>query len=254
MSQRLSRKEIKRDQVAEWVEHSTAALRSHSKGIFLGVGAVVAAILLVGGVFWWLNAQEGAANALLSRAVEVYAAPIVATDPKPDDPDSPSFADEASRRARAKELFEKLASDYSLTDAADVSDVYLGRLAADDGDLAAAARHWRKFVDAHPDHVLAGEVEVSLLTLDRQQGKAEGVAKELEAMLTKAPGERTLPGDVILYELARTYEQLGRDDDAKSTYGRLVEEYPQSAYTPVARQKAGPAAQAQAQALAGLGS
>ena len=191
---------------------------------------------------------------MLAAAIKIYAAPIDAAAPKPDDPDAPTFADEAARRARAKAEFEQLKSGFPFARAAAVADVYLGRIALAEGDAERARQLWRGFIDHHGDHLLAGEVRVNLLALDRQQGHAADVATELEAMLAKAPDERPLPGDVILDELAQTYEQLGRAEDATSTYSRLAEEYPQSAYAAQARQKAGPAAQAQAQALAGLGS
>jgi hypothetical protein len=249
MNQRLTRKEIKRDEVAEWFGDTAEFLRRHRTMLILSTAAVVAVLVLAVGGYWWLSTRSAGANELLARAITVYAAPIDAIAPKPDDPDAPSFADEASRRARAKELFEKLANGFSFADAADVADVYLGRIAVADGDLDGAARYWREFVDAHRGHVLAGEVRVNLLALDRQRGRGAEVAGELEAMLTKAPDDRPLPGDVILSELATTYEQLGRDGDAKSTWSRLAEEYPQSAYAAAARQKAGPALQA----LAGQG-
>jgi tetratricopeptide (TPR) repeat protein len=254
MSQRLTRKEIKRDEVAEWFGGVGDFFRTHGK--MLVVAGVALVVLVVGGVggFLWLSSRATQANALLTRAMKVYAAPVVATDAKPDDSDNPSFTDEATRSAKAKELFAQLKSGFHFAHAADVADVYLGRIALADGDPDGARKLWQEFVDEHGKHLLANEIRVNLFALDRQQGKAADVASALEAMLTKAPDERPLPGDVILDELAETYEVLGRADDARSTYARLVEEYPQSAFAAEARQKAGPAAQAQAQALAGLGS
>lgn len=249
MNQRLTRKEIKRDEIAEWFGQTAEFLRRHRTALILGVVVVVVAVALAIGGFWWLATRSVRANELLVRAMAVYTAPIDAVAPKPDDPDAPTFADEASRRGRAKELFEQLAGGFPFADASDVANVYLGRIAVAEGDLERAGRLWREFVDEHREQVLAGEVRVNLLALDRQQGKAAEVAAELEAMLTKAPDQRPLPGDLILNELAATYEQLGREDDAKSTWSRLAEEYPQSVYAAAARQKAGPAAQA----LAGVG-
>ncbi len=52
-----------------------------------------------------------------------------------------------------------------------------------------------------------------------------------------AADEKLLPGDVILYELAVTYESAGREDDAQSQYQRIIEEYPQSAYRAAAQQR-----------------
>lgn len=256
MSQRLTRKEIKRDEVAEALTQATDWLRAHRNQLMAGAVAIVAAIALALGGWWWLDSRAKRANELLVRAMKVYAAPIDAVAANPDDPDAPSFADEASRRARAEQLFGQLESDFPFADAAEVAAVYLGRIAAAGGDLDRARTLWRGFVENHGDHLLAGEVRVNLLALDRQQGKGAEVAGELEAMLAQSPDERRLPGDVILVELARTYELLGRGDDAKSTWGRLVEEYPQSAYSALARQKAGPAAglQPEAQTFTGFGS
>ena len=59
----------------------------------------------------------------------------------------------------------------------------------------------------------------------------------LEPMLTADPEDRELPGDVVLWELAQTYEQMDKGDEAEATYRRLTEEYPSSAYASQARQK-----------------
>lgn len=253
MNQRLTRKEIKRDEFAEWLGRSADYVGSHRHAIVLVAVAIVGTIVLAAAAVLWAGQRREKANELLTRALAVYRAPISADSPQPDDPDAPSFADEASRSARAGELFEELAG-YNFVGAASVADVYLGRMAADAGDHERARELWRDFVDDHGDHLLAGEVRLNLIALDRQQGLAEQVVAELEGMLERAPDDRPLPGDVVLYQLAQTYDQIGRVDEARSTYARLVEEYPQSAYGAAARQKAGPDATAQAQALAGLGS
>jgi tetratricopeptide (TPR) repeat protein len=253
MSQRLTRKDIKRDEFAEWLGRSADYVGGHRRTLMMAGGIVLAVIVLAVGAFFWLAGRNDGANELLAEALEVYRAPIDAAAPKPDDPEEPSFADEAARRARARELFERL-QGYRFADAADVADVYLGSIALAEGDAERAHELWTGFVDGHSGHVLAGSVRVDLLSLDRQQGRAEQVATELEAMRDAGPDDRQLPGDVVLFELAETYAQLGRDDEARSTYARLVEEYPQSAYVAAARQKAGPDATVQAQALAALGS
>jgi TolA-binding protein len=46
---------------------------------------------------------------------------------------------------------------------------------------------------------------------------------------------------LVLYELGKTYEVLGRDEDAESVYQRLIEEYPRSAFVGEARTKLDPA-------------
>ncbi len=52
---------------------------------------------------------------------------------------------------------------------------------------------------------------------------------------------KPLPADVILYQLALTYDALGKGDDARATWRRIVDEYPQSPYIADAQREAGPA-------------
>ena len=230
---------MKRDEVAEALGRTVEYSRSHSRTILLIVIGVLALAIAIAGVYIGrLHAIERT-NEELVAAMRVYEAPIDAGSAKPDDPDEPSFATEEARRERARELFEEVRDGSG--GAADVALVYLGQLAADGGDTATARELWRRFLDRHEDHLLAGSVRVSLIGLERSEGEAEKVAAELETMLDLSPEERPLPGDVVLYELGQTYEALGRDEDARSIYQRLVEEYPRSSYAMPARQKAGPA-------------
>jgi TolA-binding protein len=235
MSERLTRKEIKKDEFVEAVESSVSWVEQHGRTLILAGIAVVVLVAAGFGTYFWLQARSVEASEALDAALKVYRAPV-GPDATADD-DGPTFADEAARRARAKELFQAVRADHGSSDAADVAGVYLGQIAADEGDTGSARELWTDYVDSHGDDVLAGQVRVNLLHLDRQEGRAEEVAAKLEGMLTEAPEERTLPADVVLWELATTYEALGRDDEAQSTYRRLSEEYPTSGFAAQARSK-----------------
>src|SRR6185295_15587773 len=208
MTQRLTRKEMKRDDFATTVGKGMEYAESHARTLFVGLGVVVlaAVLFLVGRVFLGNRAEQ--ANEALARAMKVYQAPIYAAAAKPDDPKAPSFADATARRNRAKQLFEAVRKDYGSADAADVAGLYLAQIAAEEGQLDRARELWTGFIDDHPKNLLAGEARVNLFHLDRQQGKGEDLAQRLKAMLEQ--DEPDLPKDVILYELATTQEQLGR--------------------------------------------
>lgn len=235
MNQRLTRKEIKRDEFAAAVGRSVEYAESHVRTIGYAVGAVVVLAILAVAFYFWRNGRIQGANEALAQAVKVYNAPINATGAKPNDPNEPSFANEAARRTKAKELLEKVRDGYGSTDAADVAALYLAQVAADEGRLDEARQGWQDFVDDHGDHMLAGEARLNLINLDRKQGKAQQVAKELEGMLEQ--NNAALPQDVVLFELAQTQEQLGRPQDAVTTYQRILDEFPQSPYGSEAQQK-----------------
>lgn len=239
MNERLTRKDMKRNELVEALERSRSFVETNARILVLAAIGVAVAFLVGAGIWWWLAYQSGKASTALAEALEVYRAPVGA-DAVPAEEGGVTFPDAAARRARAAELFADVRSGYRFADAADVAGVYLGQIAAEEGDLERAAELWRDFIDEHDDHLLADQVRVNLIHLDRQQGRGEQALAELRTMLDAAPADRRLPGDVVLYETARTYEELGRDDEARATWQRLAEEYPASPYAAEAQQAAGP--------------
>lgn len=235
MTQHLTRKDMKRDDFATAVGRGVEYAESHARTLILGLGvvALVAVLFLVGRVFLGSRAEK--ANEALARAMKIYQAPLDATGAKPDDPTNPTFAEAGARRARAKQLFEEVRSDYGMSEAADVAGLYLAQIAAEEGELDKARELWTEFVDDNKDSLLAGQARVNLIQLDRQQGKNEELLQRLKAMLEQE--EPGLPKDLVLFELATTQEQLGRKQEALQSYRRLTEEYPESAYQSEVRQK-----------------
>ena len=232
---RLTRKEIKQDDFRAAVGRSVEYAESHVRTIIYAVGGVLALAAVAVAVYFYLGHRRQEASEALAEATKVYQAPIAATDAKPNDPDAPTFPTEAARRARAKELLEKVRDDHGMSDAADVAGLYLAQIAADEGRLDEARKLWSDFVDEHADSMLAGEARLNLIDLDRKQGKAEQVVKDLQALLEKS--DSPLPQDVILAELGKTFEQLHRTPEAIQSYQRIVDEFPQSPYLQEAQQK-----------------
>lgn len=262
MSDRLSRKEIKHDvqhdEFTDVVGRSVEYAGTHSRALLMGLGAVLALAVAVAGFFLYLGSRRDDASAALAEAVEVFEAPIVtAGTPPPTDASKPSFPNETARNARAKQLFTEVRESYGLSDAADVAGLYLGRIAASEGDMATARKLWAEFVDDHPDHFLASQPRLNLYQLDRQEGKGEEVVGRLRTLLDES--EPALPKDVALYELAQTYEHMKRGTDAQASYQKLLDEYPQSGYAQLAEQRlaaldpARPGAAGALGALGGLG-
>jgi tetratricopeptide (TPR) repeat protein len=237
MSQRLQRKDIKHDDFAESLGRGVEYVGGHAKAIGLGIVAVLVAIAAGVGIYFYLGARAEKANAALGAALKVATAPISATDATPDDPVSPSFATEAARDQRARELLEKVRSEYGASDAADFAGLHLADMAVRTGDLQRARDLWSDFVDDQGDHLLSGQARLNLLALERREGKGEEVLTRLKGWLDQS--EPPLPKDVILNELALTLEALERNEEAKQYYRQIVDDYPQSPYRAEAQQKSG---------------
>ncbi|HEX6863141.1 MAG TPA: tetratricopeptide repeat protein [Thermoanaerobaculia bacterium] len=235
MNQRLTRQDMKRNELSTALGKGYDYAESHGRTILMAAGAVLALALLAGLFYMYRNSQAEKANTALAKAIEVYQAPIDPAAPKPDDPVNPTFADEAARQTRAKALFQELYEQHGSTVAGDVASVYLAQIAMAENQPERARELWSAFLDEHEEHLLAGQTRVNLLRLDRSQGKGEEVVQTLTAMLDEA--EPPLPMDVILSELASTQEQLGKKQEAVQSYQRILDEFPQSPYAQEARQK-----------------
>lgn len=239
MSQRLTRKDIKKDiqhdSFRDTIEQALDYAGSHVRTLLLIAVAVVVAVLIGVAIYSWQQGREAKASEALYQATTAYQAFIDPEDPAPDDPRAPRYASEEARRQRAKELFSETHSQFGSTDSGKVALVYLGKIALEEGDVETARQHWAEFVESSGDHVLTIETSLNLVALDRQEGRSEEVVQRLEAMLDTADAK--LPGDALLFELATTYEQLGRDQEALDTYRRLVEEFSASSYVQEAQQR-----------------
>ena len=236
MSQHLTRREIKHDELSNVVGRTVDYATSHSQAIFKIVGGVAAAIALAGLVTYFLSHRKNASQAALGKAMLIASAPIDAQNPKPEDPNAPSFRDAASRDAKAKALFEEVRAQYGGTLAGKLADVYLGRMAAEKGDLATARTAWQAFIDAYPKDVISGALRFNLVQLDVKDGKTEDAEKALQRLLDQP--EKVMPEDAILFELAKVREKMGKSNEALTAYQRIADEFTGSPYQLEAQQKA----------------
>ncbi|MCP4663558.1 MAG: tetratricopeptide repeat protein [bacterium] len=234
MSKRLTRKQIKHDiredEFKSVIFRTLASLQENPRVIVGTILGVLALAAVVSAALALLEHRQQKANEELVAAVNLLQAPIQAEGATPDDPDTPSFATEEDRRARAREALQEVGGGM----ASEVAELYLAGIAISEGDTATARSLWQDFLKDHRDHLLAVSVRLNLIHLDRQEGRAEELAEELRAELDQP--ERSLPEDVLLFELAKTLDLLEQSEEAMELYKRIEDEYPQSPYAAQARE------------------
>ncbi len=237
MSQRLTRKEIKHDiredEVRGFLLRVFDVVQQRPNLVAGGVGGLILLILALVGLFAYLDSRAEKANEELASAIKIVDAPL-ADEVAVDESDEISFASEADRRSGAKEAFEEVRDGLGASIAGDIASLYLADIAVEEGDTETARGIWEDFLNEHKDHVLAVSVRVNLIHLDRQSGRAQEVADRLQSELDGA--EKTLPEDVILFELAQTLESLEQKDAAREAYQRILDDHPKSPYSAKARQ------------------
>lgn len=235
----VTREDLKRNELGEAIGGAIHYAEDHSRTILRILAAIAVAGVIGLGIYLWTSSRSRGANELLVRGLKVYDAQVLESGAKPDDEIAPTFASVAARQGKAKEIFTELEERFGGTRTGRVAKLYLAQIALAEKDSARARAFWQAFLDAEPRGTLAATARVNVWKLDRGEGKAEAVANELKAILDST--DKPLPDDVLLYQLALSYEALGRTGDAAATYRRLIDEHPQSPYFAEAQREAGPA-------------
>lgn len=233
MNERLSRSQMKRDELVEGLNQGVDYIQHHVRLILITAGVVMALVL---GWLGWRAYQAGAlerGNAALGVAQAAYDAPVDPSATPPVDPANPVFVSNQDRLSRAKELFEGVRRDHGGAPAAAAS-VYLGRIALEENRLDDAYRAWSEYLEYESDGMLAAAVQLDLLRIDRERGKAAEVLTQLEEILRS--DRKSLPDDVVLFELAATLRALGRPEEARPYLQRILDEFPRSAYRTAAQE------------------
>lgn len=229
MTQKISRRAMKRNDLAETVNKTVGYVSEHRRGATEAMAIAVGAALLVGGFFLYRAWQERSAGTALSEALAILDAPIAGQPPV--QPGVKTYATAAERRAEADKLLKKAASRGS-TASGRAAAVILAAGGADKPEQSLevfekAARHTRSET--------AAAAEIDAAKLLAAQGKAAEAIERLKRAIDSP--KSAAPKDALLFALGQIYEQTGAQADARATFQRLITDYPSSAYRADARQK-----------------
>ena len=231
MNQRLTRKEMKRDDFAIRRGAGRASMPRAMSGPSSRASArwlLLAVVALVARTTSSAAGREGqrgpgARREGLPGADRCHRAPSRTI------PRAPSFADEAARRTRAKELFEEVRDDYGSSDAADVAGALPGPDRRGRGQARPRARAVERFRRRPRRHLLAGAGAAQpdpASTASR--ARARRWSSACKAMLERGRAAAAQGRDPV---------RAGRDPGAARpqaggapAYRRIVDEYPQSPY------------------------
>jgi len=141
---RLTRKELKTDKFALEVEQTVDFFEEHRKEI-IRYGSIATVVVLIGVAFFFYQKQQHAAREeALAQAIQIEQASV--GQPTPGGPQT--FPTEQAKDAAAVKAFSAVAATYSGSDEGLIAEYYLGAIAADQGNLAEAAKRFQKVADS----------------------------------------------------------------------------------------------------------
>jgi tetratricopeptide (TPR) repeat protein len=196
------------------------------------VVAVLAVMLVVGvGYVAWRARVESRADALLAEALVVQEARVS----PPGSATSGSYPTERARLQAAVTKFKAAADRHPSTDAGVFARYQeaAGQMAL--GNPAAAAAAYQAVMRLAGDGILGQMARLGLAEAHARTGQYDQAISAFKELAQRKDGP--LPIDGILMQLGRTYRDAGKSADARQTFNRIVEEYPESPFLPEARRE-----------------
>jgi TolA-binding protein len=235
---RTERHHLKENEVAEWVLALRSQYEANQKAILYGGLAILVLVAAVVGTIGWRAMAGGRAGTMLAEAMTVAEAPVTApTAGEPGTlPVQPAgtYPSERVKLEAALPKFMAVADAYPTSNAgliaryrAAAALVALGR--ADEG-----IQRYRDVADKATG-VVQAMARLGVADAQLSAGKYDEAVAGLKAMMDQKTAD--VPADGVLMQLGRAYRLAGKQGDAKVSFQRLVDEFPESVYAAQAKRE-----------------
>lgn len=232
VSQHISRKELKKDQIRESIVHAGEAALSHQKMIW-GISALIVVLAVaIGGWRVYSERQSVKAAAALDDAQKIFQARI-RTIGEPEQPGEVSYTQEKNKFEDAAKKFEEVANNYARTRQGLIARYYAGL----------SNEHLAKFDDANKwfrEVENGGNAELASLARYRMAQIAEKTNKGEEAVKLY---QQLIANPTTM--VSKPYAQLALADhysrtnpaEARKLYDQISAENPETELASAAQQR-----------------
>jgi hypothetical protein len=228
------KKQIKEDEFKSAVEHALEWSKSHRAEV--RVTALVAVVLagVLGTVGYFQSSQRRQAEADFASAVEAWSAPIAAD---PAAPGTKTFATSKEKYTATVTAFDALARKFPSRPEAMRARYFAALSRIELGDHAEAEKALTELAADRRGGALEPALSrMALAELYRRTGQTDKAVEGFR-QIASDPGS-AVPRDAALMAMASTLEAAKKLPEARLSYQRLYEEFPQSVYAAEARRRA----------------
>ncbi|MFP4474671.1 MAG: YfgM family protein [Desulfatibacillaceae bacterium] len=223
---KISRKQLKEpDEFQTFTAKIITYMVEHRRQLYTVAGVIT--FLVVAGLFlnYFMARTERKAHEMASQAEALYINYLAGAENRPE-------------LSTIVERFEDVVREYPRTDAGRSAKLYLAQVYMREGEYEKAVRHYEEVLDRFGGDEDLAKVAAIGLAYAHEQRKEYEKAAEYFRKLAEAE-DKAFKEDATL-GLARTYEAMGRTEDAYRVYRDFVERYPESVYVQLIREKLPP--------------
>jgi tetratricopeptide (TPR) repeat protein len=229
------KEQIREDELRTGLAQALAFIRAHEGAVRLGLGLAVAVAAVVAGLRIHLDRRDAAAREAFGRALATFEAPVASELPAGSPVPPQTFATGVEKFRQAAGEFDGVERRFASHRLAGWSRYYAALARVELGEHAEAEKALDALGAAPGDELLTSLSRMAAAECARRGGQLDRAIARLRA-LAEDPA-LALPRDAVLLALASAQEEGRRFAEARSSYERLVERYPDSAYAGEARRK-----------------
>ncbi len=216
----LSKKEIRRNPLAEWLGIVVRFVETHRTPIIAGA-IIVIAVLGAAGAYSWYRIHQGQ----LARVALVNAEQGLRVEAS----GTPVNSDEAMKRLAT------VAKDYPGTVSAEEALIQLGNLQYEAGKMDEARTTYGDYLKGYPRGRFLLMAAIGKAYVDEAKGDYQAGAETLSQALDRAKNS-PLAGEAYT-DLARLYEAMKKPQEALRVYNKIIEQYGQTYWAQQAQQR-----------------
>jgi TolA-binding protein len=233
------RHRLKENELAHTVAQVKETVDVYRKPIIAGVVALVVVVAGVVGFVVWRQNVDGKARTMLAEAMIVERAPVAppaapgATTPPVTPPGG--YPTERARNEAALQKFMAVANAYPSSTPGITARYHAATLLAALGRDGEAVQRYQEVIDRAGSSIYGEMSKLGIADAEAAMGQYDKAIAAYKDLATRK--EAQLPMDGVLMQLGRTYEAAGKTSDARQTFERIVNEFPQSPYAAVAKRE-----------------
>ena len=233
---RTERHHLKENEFVATTARVVGAVTEQRERVVRVGGLVLIALLVGGGIWWWMERRAAASSALLGQAMSIGQSTIAPPPSLPGAAQAPgTYPTERARDEASLKAFQEVADKYGSSDDGVTAQYHVGVSLLALGRPAEAEAAFQKVIETAGSSLYAPMARLGRAQALLQANRADDAIALLGELAADRAG--LLPVDGVLMELARAYLKAGKPQDARATFKRIVDEFPESPYANDARQQ-----------------
>lgn len=223
MTQHISRKELKQDEIRETLAHGAEAVLTHQRATWMIAGLVIVVLGAVFGWRMWSERQTLKAAAMLDAATKVYEARIRAPG-EPEQPGELTYVAEKNKYEDAAKKFAEVAGQYGRTRPGLMARYYAA-LSLEKLGRWDEAQKWLREMEGSGDAEFAALARFKLADTFEHTGKPEQAAALYRQLIDKPAA--LVPKPLAMLALADNLSKRS-PAEAQKLYEQIKKDYPES--------------------------